>query len=141
MNEKLLGARPTDGAAPAAGFFLAFAAALRIERQAERQRFLADRTFGALEQAGDLSGRNDIFGGGSQRFHFHSEPRTPLFLGSQWSLLISLKKGLLAQALTEGTTISRKAFQASNQMPDRSSLYGDASKESWLHARTNQTKV
>jgi hypothetical protein len=89
MNEKLLSARPTDGAAPAAGSFLAFAAALGIQRQPERQRLLADRAFGALKQAGDLSRWNDVLGGGSQRFHFHSEPCTPFFLGSQWSLLIS----------------------------------------------------
>ena len=88
MNEKLLSARPTDGAAPAAGFFLAFATALGIQRQPERQRLLADRAFGALEQAGDLS--------------------------RQWSLLISSKRGLLAQALTEGTTISCKAFMPLN---------------------------
>jgi hypothetical protein len=76
------------GATLGDGFLLlALAATLRIQRQAERQSFLPNRTFSALEQLGDLTRRNDVLGSGLQRFHFCSEPSTPFLFGSQLNLL------------------------------------------------------
>ena len=86
LNEKFLSAGAASRATLGSRFLLGLATALRIQRQAKRQRFLPDRTFRPLQQAGDLRRRNDILGSGLQRFDFSSEPLAPLFLGSQLSL-------------------------------------------------------